>query len=284
MKSVNGAGVSESERRNPYRIDGPAMISFSGGRTSGFMLRQILDAHGGTLPADMVVCFANTGLEHEATLEFVREVEKRWCPVVWLEFRPEPPLFAVVGFETASRNGEPFKALNQKRKWLPNPVARTCTANLKVRVFRDYCRSLGWEHWDNVIGLRYDEPRRVANANADNKERWTVSTPIATAKHTLVDVLRYWALADFDLRLPDDWNGWGNCKGCFLKARHKIERIAHEAPQELEWWAEEEEKAGQTFRADRPSYRGMLTQIRIQGRLFEPSSPTEDSLPCMCTE
>ena len=46
---------------NPYKIEGPALISFSGGRTSGFMLYHILQAHGGTLPEDYFVVFANTG-------------------------------------------------------------------------------------------------------------------------------------------------------------------------------------------------------------------------------
>jgi hypothetical protein len=53
---------------NPYLITGPALISFSGGRTSAFMLRQILDAHGGTLPDDVVVAFANTGKERWTSL------------------------------------------------------------------------------------------------------------------------------------------------------------------------------------------------------------------------
>ena len=30
---------------NPYKIEGPALISFSGGRTSGYMLKHIIDAH-----------------------------------------------------------------------------------------------------------------------------------------------------------------------------------------------------------------------------------------------
>ena len=44
-----------------YKIPTPAVISFSGGRTSAFMLKQILNAYGGKLPKDIHVCFANTG-------------------------------------------------------------------------------------------------------------------------------------------------------------------------------------------------------------------------------
>ncbi|MEI7608264.1 MAG: hypothetical protein WCJ64_12885 [Rhodospirillaceae bacterium] len=63
---------------DPYRIAGPALVSFSGGRTSAFMLKHILDAHGGVLPADVRVCFANTGREMLETLNFVEECSRRW--------------------------------------------------------------------------------------------------------------------------------------------------------------------------------------------------------------
>lgn len=73
---------------SPYQIAGPALISFSGGRTSGYMLRKILEAHGGRLPADVVVGFANTGKERRETLDFVRDCGEHWdVPVVWLEWR-----------------------------------------------------------------------------------------------------------------------------------------------------------------------------------------------------
>ena len=52
---------------NPYKINGPALISFSGGRTSGFMLWNILQAHNGKLPDDVYVTFANTGKEAPET-------------------------------------------------------------------------------------------------------------------------------------------------------------------------------------------------------------------------
>jgi hypothetical protein len=48
-------------RLDPFRLDGPALVSFSGGRTSAYMLRRILDANGGRLPADVHAVFANTG-------------------------------------------------------------------------------------------------------------------------------------------------------------------------------------------------------------------------------
>jgi hypothetical protein len=143
----------------PFRIDGPAVISFSGGRTSGLMLRRILDVG---LQPDVHVLFANTGKEREETLVFVDQVARRWdVPIVWLERRPWQERYvrrakeaAAAGFPTvsahlrraalprtptfatASRNGEPFEALIEARRFLPNPVTRFCTTELKIRPMR----------------------------------------------------------------------------------------------------------------------------------------------------
>ena len=74
---------------NPYIIpdDGwRRTINVSGGRTSGFLLHQVLEANGG-LPDNVVAVFANTGKEREATLEFIQQMEDRWgVPVYWLEY------------------------------------------------------------------------------------------------------------------------------------------------------------------------------------------------------
>ena len=114
---------------NPYRIDGPALVSFSGGRTSGYMLRHILDAHGGRMPDDVHVVFFNTGREFEQTLRFVHECGSRWnVPITWLEFDPAEPFnTAIVGYNSASRNGEPFAKVIRVRGFLPNPTMRLCT-------------------------------------------------------------------------------------------------------------------------------------------------------------
>ena len=73
---------------DPFFLRGPALVSFSGGRTSAYMLWRILQAHGGTLPDDVVVAFANTGKEREETLRFVHECGSRWnVPIRWIEYR-----------------------------------------------------------------------------------------------------------------------------------------------------------------------------------------------------
>jgi 3'-phosphoadenosine 5'-phosphosulfate sulfotransferase (PAPS reductase)/FAD synthetase len=63
--------------KSPYILpDGPVQIAFSGGRTSAYMLRQILDANSG-LPERAVVTFQNTGREMAEILDFVAATANR---------------------------------------------------------------------------------------------------------------------------------------------------------------------------------------------------------------
>lgn len=152
---------------SPFQIAGPAMISFSGGRTSAFMLHEILRAHGGKMPDDVIVVFANTGKEREETLRFVHECGSRWnVRTVWLEWRDTEDQFEVVGFNSASRDGEPFKALIGKKKALPNGTARWSTSFLKIVPMHRYMMSLGYAAgtYREAIGLRHDEGRRLQPA------------------------------------------------------------------------------------------------------------------------
>ncbi len=86
------------------------------------------------LPEDAIVCFANTGKEDEATLKFVNDCSINWnVPITWIE----------VTYETASRNGEPFEAVIEKKNYLPNPVTRFCTIEMKIRPIANYLFSIG---------------------------------------------------------------------------------------------------------------------------------------------
>lgn len=285
--------------RNPYLLDRPAVISFSGGRTSGYMLRMILGAFGGQLPDDVVPIFANTGKERPETLDFVERVSQRWgVRIVWLEYqRAAEHKFIQVDYATASRNGEPFDDIVSAKQVLPNLVMRYCTEWLKVRVSNRFVRhSLGWTPqkggYDNAIGLRYDEPHRVARLRPEAKTTPGENpiAPLYRAKATHKDVMDFWSAQPFDLELK----GYqGNCDLCFLKGQGKLMQIMQENPELARWWIEKEqlfkgktrlEEAGR-FRKRGPSYAGMLQMVQEQQLLPFCEDDLDDLASyCRCTD
>ncbi|MEW5422673.1 phosphoadenosine phosphosulfate reductase family protein [Amorphus sp. 3PC139-8] len=225
---------------SPFLLpDGNVQISFSGGRTSAYMLHEILKANDG-LPDRARVVFANTGREMPATLDFVRDCGERWgVPITWVEWRPGPAgeRFEVVGHNSAARNGEPFEALVRERQFLPNLAARFCTAELKVRAARDYLRSIGWEHWTAAVGIRKDEPKRHAG-KADLRERWVRWLPLVDAGVGRFDVGSFWNCQSFDLNLKTIRGkcALGNCDGCFLKSEEFLAALSRDYPDRAFWW------------------------------------------------
>lgn len=227
--------------QNPYLIDSPALVSFSGGRTSAFMLHEMIQAHGGSLPADMYVCFANTGKEREETLRFVYECGSRWgVQVHWLEWRTGKPGFETVCFNSASRQGEPFAALIAHKQRLPNWQERWCTEFLKVKPMFGFMRANGFDlgQFIECIGLRDDEGLRIfrglERATHDGR---TVRYPLAKAKVCKADVMSFWARQSFDLGL-EPWEG--NCDLCFMKGRGIRKETIRRQPQRAVWWHDQE--------------------------------------------
>lgn len=281
---------------DPFKIDSPTCISFSGGRTSAYMLWRVLQAHGGRLPPEAIVCFANTGREDEATLRFVKACQDHWeVPIAWLEYQPDAPGFKVVDFETASRNGEPFMAMIQKERYLPNPMQRICTSRLKVRTMHKYQRSLGWDEWDQMVGIRADEQRRVAklrNRPSPETKDEVTRMPLADANVTVQEVNAFWDAQPFNLELTTV-NGRtlaGNCDLCFLKPSAQILSLIQEKPERAIWWGKVEQYAKREFwdkkheraclfRMDRPSYTEMAKFAAQQRDMFDPN---EEGIACFC--
>lgn len=322
---------------DPFKITGPAVISFSGGRTSGYMLWRILQAHGGTLPPEVLVIFANTGKERTETLDFVERCSQRWAvPIHWVEYRLTAPIpcptrcaewatmtddektaawtawneamevhrtptqakplshgFACVGWATACRNGEPFEECIIAHKMLPNVVTRFCTQELKIRPMNKLVKSWGWKNWNVCVGIRADEPRRLAKARGTKRrERYDVIHPLATAKVTLADVTAFWKSQPFDLELgPHE----GNCDLCFLKSPGRRERLMRDRPQDAPWWIRMEAAADSRglarnpsvalFRKDCARYSTLLERSRLASLpMMGDDEPDELSIACHCTD
>jgi 3'-phosphoadenosine 5'-phosphosulfate sulfotransferase (PAPS reductase)/FAD synthetase len=231
---------------NPYTLpDGNVQIAFSGGRTSAYMLHQILEANGG-LPDRVQVTFQNTGREMPQTLDFVQEVGQRWgVMVTWLEYRPKKPLFEVVGYQGASRNGEPFDALMNKDRMVPNIHQKRCSIELKSKTMKRYLVSIGWKKWASAVGFRHDEPTRLPFS--DNRSwAWL---PLRDARITKLDIMNFWRAQPFDLNLPviNDKTVGGNCDGCFLKSEAYLSAFAREMPDRAAWWEAAEKRLGHQF-------------------------------------
>jgi hypothetical protein len=218
-------------------------ISFSGGRTSAYMTKLLLDNWNDEY--EFIVTFANTGLEHEKTLEFVHNCDKVFnFNTVWLESnvfhsQRKGTGFKVVTYETASRKGEPFKEVISKYG-IPNPSYLHCTRELKLAPMRSYLASLGINHKEipTAIGIRSDEKRRVSKtAGVDN-----IVYPLVDVWPTdKQDILDWWEDQSFDLGL-DEWDG--NCKGCFKKSYKKIFKQLDSFPSCLDWHKEMESMYG----------------------------------------
>ena len=232
--------------KKPYVIREPTVVSFSGGRSSAYMLHHVLDANDG-LPDDSAVVFANTGKELPATLDFVRDCSINWgVDITWLEMGKDRRETLVVDYETASRNGEPFDRLIRDKGALPNGRMRFCTSELKVNRIKDYRPDILL----HMIGIRADEPRRWSkNHNHADKDRRVTICPMYQAGVSAEDVGRFWEGQPFDLQLPNI-NGktdMGNCDLCFLKGRKIRRSIVKHRPDLAQWWINQEEKMGYRF-------------------------------------
>ena len=284
---------------NPYRIadDSPwyHVVNVSGGRSSGYMLRQVIDAHDGRLPDRCEAIFANTGRERAETLDFVAAMSATWnVPITWLEFDydeyrggPNAPKYIAraVSRETASLDGEPFEALlDGSGAWLPSVTRRICTSELKVGTIDRYLwqsRKLTRRQTRKLIGFRHDEPHRWKPALYDECQ---VAYPMVDAGVTAGDVAAFWRRQPFDLGIASER---GNCDLCYLKPRANLLESIREEPSRADWWIDAERRKGRTFRIGE-SYRALKSAaLAPDGNAAIGAAngePEQGVLPCFCTD
>lgn len=280
--------------------DVPSFAGISGGRTSG-MMAALLDPR-------VVMCFENTGREHIKTLEFVVHLQDALQrEIVWLEWRPPkrkgaPPKefgFEIVSFDTCIKRdpnnpnagGVLFDGLLQaladhratkgKGPVVPYHAQRTCTAYLKHRVQQTYMKSLGvGKEVDQIqyVGLRSDEPRRLADLHAAETSAKTYLTPLADAKITVEDVKSFWRRQSFDLELAHDYEG--NCTACYLKDDAHLSRVLGDPETDAAWWIDVQKRYPGFGGQAKHSYEQLLherpTRLMVESALREGVEPVDD--------
>lgn len=224
------------------------LVSFSGGRTSAYMLNycwtNLKDEY------DMIVVFANTGKEQEGTLEFIKSCSENWqIPIVWLEATHKDKFgnlhskkgwrvkHKIINFESASRKGEPFEEMVSVLG-IPSTNAPFCSDQLKRKAIESYLKSIGWKGYYKAIGIRCDEVDRV---NPKFKEKRIIYPLVSDLPTTKSEILEWFSSQKFDLAIDQDL---GNCDNCWKKDILRLVRNARNYPQTYDWWRSMTEQYG----------------------------------------
>lgn len=212
------------------------IVSFSGGETSAYM--AYLLKQGDALNIHCI--FANTGQEHEKTLEFVDRCDREWgLNVVWVEAvvhhgEKKASTHKIVNFETASRDGGPFEAVIQKYG-IPNMAFPHCTRETKLSPIKSWVREVGLGSAKMAIGIRADEADRVSS----NYKKNNLVYPLIGMGIRKRDVKKFWDGQSFSLGLQEHE---GNCVWCWKKTDRKLFTLALDSPEIFDFPARMEQE------------------------------------------
>jgi len=240
------------------------VINFSGGKTSAYM--TIHEYQQGDL-----VIFCDTGREHPKTYKFIADFEAHEnISIIKLNWG------GVI---------DPFSALLMKKqhKSIPNQQKRFCTDELKIKTCKRYLRTIGIRKFENLIGFRADEQRRVLNRKSKYKNV-VDKFPLYDKGITKQMVNEFWSKKPYNLEIPPIL---GNCDLCFMKGKNVIINILMSYPELADKWIEDEQKSklngkGRTYFKD-ITYQQMLDIA--QNNLFKQVDLGElnPAYNCACT-
>jgi hypothetical protein len=212
------------------------LVSFSGGRTSAYMCKWLLENWSHLY--EFVFVYANTSQEHLKTLEFVDKCDKYFgLNLIWIEATfgstRKDVYYQIVDYKSCKKNGEVFENMI-KLYGIPCSPYPHCTRELKLQPIDRFMRKN--EIYKRSVGIRCDESDRIAK----NFEDKNIYYPLIFNKPVTKDEVKlWWSKMPFDLEITEEY---GNCTWCWKKSERKLLTLAKNSPEVFDFPNRMEEK------------------------------------------
>ena len=266
------------------------LLSLSGGKSSAMMTIHCLKS---PIYAnyDKVVVFANTGLEHEKTIEFLQKIEDFTKVKIHLLEGVYPSEYGVgvrhkeVNFGDLKMDGSPMRNAILKKNLgagygLPNTATPYCSPMTKERVINSFAKQyFGTTKYLTAIGFRTEDmPKRVVPIQVkkifDKKIYPLLSdfSPIVGIKERD----EFWSKMPFNLEIN---SRYGNCQLCYKKSDLTLFETLKNNPSLVDWYDKMEKETGGTFFRGKRTVLEMLEQAQAKNVEYK----FLDSEECFCS-
>lgn len=233
------------------------VVSFSGGRTSAYLCKVMIDTYGRD---NVDFIYMDTGAEHPKTYEFIKNVDREFgLNLTCLRGDFNQPLgkghtYKVVSVDEIGHDLEPYYEL-MKKYGTPSVISPWCTSRMKEETHDKYCNDkYGKESYQTWIGIRVDEPKRLRGIGKTDRLRYMAEI----SEYEKEDVLSFWKGQPFDLGIEEHL---GNCVFCFKKSNLKLAAAQRDEPELYRRWLEIIDYA-----KDRPEQERESKRIMYRGR------------------
>lgn len=204
------------------------VASVSGGRTSAYLV-HLLEEKRKTEGWDVTYIYMDTGAEHPATYNFLRNIVSAWgVHLICLRVKYNSELgvgcdYDIVDIEDVGWDLAPWVGMVTKYG-TPSVASPYCTSRMKTephdKFCNDYFGKKGGGGYITWLGIRADEPSRLSPKTG-------VRFLAELSDFGKEDVLSWWKNQPFDLGISEHLR---NCVFCIKKGLNKVALAAKDEP------------------------------------------------------
>lgn len=252
------------------------ICSVSGGRSSALAAMLVKRWPKRYKYRTVQYVFANTGLEHPNTIEFLKQLEEYLMePIIKLEFDFNSKGYnynIIENWSELDMTGAPFKRAIQyeqrnKPRGLPHMFQPYCSGLMKKNVIRKYAKdSLKTVKYAQCIGYRKEDmPKRINSAVMQLLGNAYIFPLLTHYKKPigLKELDKIWSKKPFQLNIP---SVLGNCILCWKKSDKVLVNAinSNQAQSSINFWIQMEREHGNNSFRQRRSINDMM-QLALSG-------------------